>query len=186
MRAPDLLKTLQTYTGQLQNSLAEEFKEGYLQNMGDVLNEYAGRTMNCNGILSLFIIHVSTLCSKTFFKEVVVFLGMYRQLMNLKGWEKFKWITGEECENEELEFCEEKSAEFLPDFSNIFITEFFPKFLIEKPFLHEEHEYSLLGTNSQKLMRVILLIQYLGAWLKVHKFTEAKLSLIKPSKSQTM
>jgi len=176
---PDYPKRLYDAAHDLVTSFKEEYGEDYYLHFDRILDDCSNKSLNCTKTLALFALYVGSLVSETFLKEVVVFLGMYIKMMDEEGWEKYKEIAGDDIGNNGRPvFCEDQPAEFVPDCSNYFITEHFPKIIAHKPF-KGEFEYQLLNLESEKLMRVILIIKYMCAWLKIHGFSEAKVSLSK-------
>jgi hypothetical protein len=104
---------------------------------------------------------------------MVVFICLYRRVLNEKGWEKLKENNLCEGENTNEEYCEVKDAEYAPDSSNIFMIDYFPQYIQNKMMLNTS-ELFFLGIDSHKVLKVILLIKNLCSWLYVHKFTHAK------------
>lgn len=105
---------------------------------------------------------------------MVLFICLYRKVLNEKGWEKLKENNViSEGDNPNLEFCEVKNTEHAPDVSNVFMIDYFPQYIQNKTLLNT-NELQFLGIDSHKVLRVILLIKNLCSWLYVHKFTNAR------------
>jgi len=110
--------------------------DSYCEKIDSVISKYSNHGANCNRILSLFLIFISKYVTEAFYKEMVVFICLYRKVLNEKGWEKLKENNLCDSENVHDEYCEVKDAEYAPDSSNIFMIDYFPQYIQNKSMLN--------------------------------------------------
>ena len=68
---------------------------------------------------------------------MVLFVCLYRKVLNEKGWDKIKEANMmSEGDNNNEEFCDCKDAEHAPDISNTFMVDYFPQYIQDKNFLN--------------------------------------------------
>lgn len=180
----NLLDSIKNYMTSMEKEIIERHGEDFRESMDEVISGYVGKQINCNSTLALFAIYSSNFVSRDFFPELLIFLGYYRKVLNEKCWERYKENNPGTTFNEMLEYCEEESAEYAPDCSNVFILDYFPKFMKDGPF-KDKKELKMLGLDSEKLLRVILMIKYLCVWLHINKFSDAKVTVNKSHQQST-
>lgn len=103
----DLLKTIYDKMRALHDEMESNFGTNYKDKIDEVLSEYVAKHINCNTIFALFAIHTSLFVSKEFFKEILIFMGLFRKVVNDKGWEKFKEYNPNVSANDTVEYCED-------------------------------------------------------------------------------
>lgn len=161
-------------------SIEEDYGSEFCQRIDDILSDYVGEKLSCNDCFALFAIHTSLYVSQDFLKEILIFLGLFRKVLNQNGWEIYKEHNPNVPCDTSQEFCEDpSSAEYAPDSSNAFILAFFPKFIKEGILKKANANTLLLGLDIERLMRVVLVINHWCQWLQTHKFSDAKVIINK-------
>lgn len=166
---------------QIRKDLIDNYGTNFLSQIDIIIYEINNaKSLNCNEIFSLFLIYVFRFVTREFYRELVFFVLAYKAMMNQKGWEKCKETGNGFGLDPSKEFCEEQNAEFVPDFANYFILDFFADCFGPRRLLKEGvRELKFFGTESIKLLRVILLIKHFCLWLYNNKFTKAKIDIFK-------
>jgi len=116
---------------------------------------------NCKAIFNEYLTEMAQKISKNFFNSVLIFLKLYKDYMNLYGWEiiaKYKIVTMEERNRP---FTELYDAEHVPEGSNDFLRNFMPK---EYPTYDKE-----LATD---------LTFHLCQWLKLKNYTHTTIAFV--------
>lgn len=136
----------------------------------------------CDKVFAIFLYRISRHVTAACFRELCVFVCLFRKTLNIKGWEMKrqqieKKDPGREVSAAELQnnipFCECNTAEFALEVSNDFIIEFFPKYLKEV----KMSEFRVLGEDEEKLKNVVYLTQHFCNWLFTNYYTNSRLSL---------
>jgi hypothetical protein len=176
----DLLEKIKEKTVSMLELLEDEYGSDYYLRIDDILSDYVGEKLSCNDCFALFAIHTSLYVSQNFLKEILIFLGLFRKVLNKKGWEILKDQNPGSSFDESQEYCEDSSsAEYAPDSSNQFVLVHFPEFIKDGVLKNPNANTLLLGLDIERLMRVILLINNWCQWLQTHKFSDAKVIINK-------
>lgn len=164
---------------QIRKDLVENYGTNFLSQIDVIIYEINNaKSLNCNEIFALFLIYVFRFVRREFYRELVFFIVSYKVMMNQKGWEKCKDMSAPFDFSKE--FCEEQNAEFVPDFANYYILDYFPECFDSGKILKEVYsQLKFFGTESIKLLRIILLIKHFCSWLYNNKFTKAKIDIFK-------
>ena len=159
-------------------AISEEEK---IRKMDDLLTDYSNKTNTCDSVMALFALYCSRFVSQVFYQELLIFLALYRTVLNDKGWERQK----KECDTDYSKpdssevYCETQSAEFVPDISNTFILDYFPEIGSTDSIVKQPESLKFLGVDEKRLSWVILLIKQFCHWLFINKFTEGKVEVKK-------
>lgn len=144
----------------------------------ELINEYSGKFLQCDRVFGLFCLYCTRIVSRDFYREIVLFLSLYREVLNDKGWEKFNSVAEPSHQRHTDEpFCVAQTAEFVPDLANSFITDYFPQIGSEHSAVHQPQKLKFLGLEELPLSNVIQLIQHLCNWLHINKFSEGKVEV---------
>lgn len=85
------------------------------------------RAKNCNRILAEYLYEMGQKVSEKFFATLIMVVKLYRDYMNLHGWEligRYKTVSSEESSKTFANFCD---AEHMPEASNDFLKNFLPR-----------------------------------------------------------
>lgn len=134
----------------------------------------------CDQVFAIFLYRIAKHITPECFKELCVFICIFRKTFNLKGWEVKK---SQQVKNNEtvisvfheniLPFCENNTAEFALEISNDFIIDYFPKYLKEI----KCDQFKVIGEEEEKLKNVVYLTQHFCNWLFNNYYTNSRLSL---------
>lgn len=132
----------------------------------------------CDKVFAIFLYKVARHVTADCFKELCVFICVFRKTLNLKGWEIKRGMADEkqkveEAEKEEIPFCENNTAEMALEISNDFIIEYFPRYFKEIKGV----EFKVIGEDEEKLKNVVYLTQHFCNWLFNNYYTNSRLSL---------
>ena len=156
-----------------------------LHNHGNIKEEIAEdsqlKKTVCDHVFAIFLYKISKHVTPECFKELCIFVCLFRKTLNIKGWDikKNQNITNlekkEEFSNLEknLPFCESNNAEYALEISNDFIIDYFPRFLKDVKL----KEFKVLGDEDEKLKNVVYLTQHFCNWLFNNYYTNSRLSL---------
>ena len=158
----------------------EHYGSDYLSKLNIILGDFLNtRNPKCDQVFALFLIYAFPNVSKKFFEELVFFVVSYRAMMNKCGWQKIKEHDPNFVLPHDDEFCSSQPAEFIPDLSNHYLVAFFPEIITAKDFLINPNSFQLIGLESLKLLRLVLLTKQFCAWLCAMRFTKAKVEIMK-------
>ena len=129
-------------------------------------NESQPLPTNCNKIFAKFLFEIGKHLKPEWYKEVVLFVCLFRKTLNMIGWK-----TLNRPMEEEKEFCEENTAENVLDCCNEFITNILPNILGE----FESLELEFLGKEEEGIKNAIFFTQFLGNWLFSNGYTTIKI-----------
>jgi len=156
-----------------------------LHNNGSILEEINEdnqlKKTICDKVFAIFLLKISKHVTAECFKELCVFICLFRKTLNAKGWEiKKQQIANLEKKdtlpvllNEGTPFCETNTAEYALEISNDFIVDYFPRFLKDV----KCNEFKVLGEEEEKLKNVVYLTQHFCNWLFNNYYTNSRLSL---------
>ena len=133
--------------------------------------------LNCHQVFALFLMYVYRFISPEFFGEMVFLVVILRDLMNSRGWEKYRTRAPEEGQGRE--FCVEKGPEYVPDLSNEFVGRFYAEYHASRRILAEPHRLQFIGADTVRIIRFILLVKHLCNWLHIFGFSQAKIEIKK-------
>jgi hypothetical protein len=122
-----------------------------------------------NKIFSLFLYKLSRLLTPEAYKELCLYMVLFRRTLNKYGW-GLKGVNNIENKGE---FCEENSGDFILQVANEMLTKELKNFIEE----FKAEELVLLGEEQEKMMNVVYMTQYFGKWLFSQNFTYFKLDL---------
>lgn len=158
--------------------LKNKFGNNYLKDFHIILSKVSNLYyLNCNEIFALFILYFFQYTSESFYKEVIFILICLKELLNEKGWEKYKNVEI----NKNREFCNSQTAEYIPDFFNTFIFYHLEECFENGNIIKNKEFLKYFGIESEKLYRLIEFLKFFGEWLKIYSFTTAKVNFITPS-----
>ncbi len=115
-----------------------------------------GDNSKCDEIFADYLLKVSKLCREEFFVQVIKFVTLFRECMNIQ-------YKNRKFDMNSLEYSETMNAEDAPDVSNEFITDFL------------DWDINPFGLCKDK---AIDLTQNLCQWLYDNNYTCSKLSLV--------
>lgn len=167
---------LEEIVGELETTLGGEYNTRLESNLMDFLSN---RSFNCNKIFALFLVYANRFVSNVFFGELVFFVVVYQKMMNVYGWNKLREMNLGGLVNENGLFCDSQNGEYLPDFSNVFLVQYLSPMLLGEEVLKSVKSLQFFGTESLKLLRIILLTKQFCNWLSVMRFTKAKIEILK-------
>lgn len=174
LKLEPLLKAIEYMNGQAKSKSSEDST----RRIDELINEYSGKFLQCDRVFGLFCLYCTRLVSKEFYKEIVLFLSLYREVLNDKGWEKFNAVAeATHQRHTEDQYCMAQTAEFVPDLANSFITDYFPLIGNDHSMVHQPQKLKFLGLEERPLSNVIQLIQHLCSWLHINKFSEGKVEV---------
>lgn len=133
----------------------------------------------CDRVFAIFLYKISKHVSPDCFKELCVFICLFRKTLNMLGWNMIRMqqsgnnVSKIEIPETIIPFCENNTAEFALEISNDFIIDFFPKFLKDVKF----NDFVVLGEDEDKLKNVVYLTQHFCNWLFNNYYTNSRLSL---------
>jgi hypothetical protein len=157
----------------LSSHIAAKSEEECNKKIDDLLSEQSGKNVCCDSVFGLFAIYCSKYVSQDFFEELLIFLALYREVLNDKGWEKLEMLTGPDGPKPQGRvFCECSTPEVAPDLSNPFIVEYFPQIGGTGSIVKKTTNLKFLGIDDKKLSWVIGLIKHFCNWLNINKFSE--------------
>lgn len=169
-----IIKGIESMYSQARNKTGEELAK----KVDEMINEHSGKFLQCDLVFGLFCLYCCRYVSKEFYRELVLFLGLYRQALNDKGWEKFNTAAGTlQGQGQDAEFCAVQTAEFAPDVANCFILDYFPKIASLTSGVKQREKLKFLGIDDRRLSNVILLIKHMCSWLFINKFSEGKVEM---------
>lgn len=169
-----IVKGIESVYSQAKHKTGDELAK----KVDEIINEHAGKFLQCDAVFGLFSLYCCRYVSKDFYKELVLFLGLYRQALNDKGWDKFNAVAGQShnaSQNEE--YCAVQTAEFAPDVANTFILDYFPSIAGPSSIVKQREKLKFLGIDDKRLSNVILLIKHMCSWLFINKFSEGKVEM---------
>ena len=70
------------------NRLKEKNSDDPLKKVEDYISDIAGKSFSCDYIFGLFALYTARYSTAIFFKELVLFLSLYRIAINAEGWTK--------------------------------------------------------------------------------------------------
>jgi hypothetical protein len=114
-----------------------------------------GENAKCDEVFADYVLKMANYCNPTYFAQLLKFVTLFRECVNITNKEKTK--------NEVKEFTEIYNSEDVPDISNEFITEF----------IDPDQKIFNIGKDE-----AIDLTQNFCHWLYENNFTCSKLSLI--------
>jgi len=135
-----------------------------------------------NRIFAIFLNQMAPYLKEEFYRELCVFITLYRKSMNEQGWDIRSSVSGKNAEAREMknEFCEVNNGEYAPDVCNEFITETMPKYLQTI----DQRNFKVIGQTTENTRNAVFLTQYLCNWLNANRYTNSRLS-INPDGGQT-
>jgi hypothetical protein len=169
-----IIKGIESMHVHSKNKTGEELAK----KVDEIINENSGKFLQCDLVFGLFCLYCCRYVSKDFYKELILFLGLYRQALNEKGWEKYNAVASPtHGQTHEADFCAVQTAEFAPDVANSFILDYFPRIAGSNGVLKQRDRLKFLGIDDKRLSNVILLIKHLCSWLFINKFSEGKVEM---------
>ena len=160
--------------------LREKYPDEPLKKVDDYVGECAGKPLPCDFVFGLFAVYTARLVKPTFFRELLLFLCMYREAINVEGWSKQESAGGQALTAGDMDnYCETQSAEFVPDIANSFILDYFPTLIQSVSLVKQPASLVFLGKDHTRLSGLILLIRHFCSWLNMNKFSEARVDLSK-------
>jgi hypothetical protein len=169
-----ITKSIEVVYNQAKSKTGEELAK----KVDEIINEYSGKFISCDAVFGLFGLYCCRYVSKDFYKELILFLALYRQALNDKGWEKFNAAAGQSNNTaQDGEFCAAQNAEFAPDVANTFILDYFPSIAGQHSIVKQREKLKFLGIDDKRLSNVILLIKHMCSWLFINKFSEGKVEM---------
>jgi hypothetical protein len=114
------------------SQLKPEEEHGYLEIYEEIkaglpdANKQTRLTKNCISILAQYLTEIMNKINKKLFNTILIFIKLYKDFMNLYGWDiigKYKVVTAEE---RNTPFTAVRDAEHIPEGSNDFLRSFLP------------------------------------------------------------
>ena len=165
---------------QIRKELVETYGPQFLSKMDIIMFEISNiKKLNCNEVFALFLVCSFRFVTVEFYREIVFFVVCFRLMMNEVGWEKYRDLNDGAEKPPDSEFCEEQNAEYLPDFCNDFLLDYLPVCFGTNKILCDAECLVFFGTEAVRLLRMILLIKHFCMWLFTHRFTKAKIEILK-------
>lgn len=121
----------------------------FLTSLASVVENDEKKDKKCDEVFAEYLHYVSKICNETFFKDVVKFVILFRENVNIV--------------NKNQKFSEENTAEDAPDSSNEFILEFLC--------IDSGNKFSVKKEES------IELTQNLCSWMFRNNYSHSKLAL---------
>lgn len=139
--------------------------------MDEELDPFENKQISCNKIFSLFLMQISIYVNKEIYRELCIFVCLYRKVLNRHGWSIKEQILQKQGydtshinhEIQQKEFCQENDGELIPTICNLFLSE---SFVILQTQLKDQ-EYLLLGSqkSKEKSNSVLYLTNHFINWL---------------------
>lgn len=162
----------------LRIELKNNFGNNYLKDFHIILSQVSNLYyLKCNEIFAIFILYSFQYTSAFFYKEIIFILICLKELLNEKGWEKYKNFGL----NKSTDFCNSQTAEFIPDFFNTFVFYHLEECFKNGNIIKNTNFLNYFGIESKKLLRVIEFLKFFGEWLKIYSFTTAKVDFVNSS-----
>lgn len=130
----------------------------------------------CDKIFAIFLYKVSKSVSGECFKDVAIFVILFRRNLNERGWSIYneQKRNNENNKNASDDFCCANNGEFALEIANEFVVENFQKFWNE---IKENVSSKILGEEEEKLKNLVFLTQHFCNWLFNNYYTNSRLSL---------
>lgn len=173
------LKPMQDAIRRVVSEISSKYGDDWLRKIEEAIADYSGRPNSCDTVFALFAAYCVKYVTARFYSELTLFLALYREALNKKGWEidekgqRAQWKAPNEL------YTTVQSAEFAPDLSNPFITEYFPAMANPGGLVKSPCELVYLGMDDKRLSWMILLIKHFCSWLHINKFSEGKVEVTK-------
>lgn len=130
----------------------------------------------CDKIFAIFLYKISKNVSDECFKDVAIFVILFRRNLNERGWT----IYNEQKKNSDInknvseDYCTVNNGEFALEIANEFVVDNFQKFWNE---IKENISSKILGDEEEKLKNLVFLTQHFCNWLFNNYYTNSRLSL---------
>lgn len=132
------------------------------------INEFFTQPVNCNKIFAKFLFQISDYLNSNWYKEIVLFICLFRKALNVIGW-KFSNMQ----KADENEFCELNNAQTILECSNEFITICLPESLND----YEGLNLNFIGKDEEKIKNIIYFTNFFGKWLHINNYTTIMLKM---------
>lgn len=174
------LKPIQEAIEQVVMQIVKIHGEDWVRKVEEAVGEYSGKRLPCDTVFALFATYCVKFVSAKFYSELILFLTLYREALNKRGWEFHhrRSQLNPKCAADEV-YTASQTAEFAPELSNPFITEYFPAMAKAGGAVISPDSLSYLGMDDKKLCWMILLIKNFCSWLYINKFSEGKVEVTK-------
>jgi hypothetical protein len=128
-----------------------------------------------NKIFAIFLSQLAPHLTSEFYRELCLFIVLYRKTLNDIGWQVKANVTGKDNapNSTKLEFCENNNGEYAPDVCNEFITDTMPNNLHK----YDLKGFKVIGLTTDHTRNAVFLTQYLCNWLNANKYTNSRLSI---------
>lgn len=173
------LKPMQDAIRRVVGEISCKYGEDWVRKIEEAVADYSGKQNTCDTVFALFATYCVKYVTARFYSELTLFLTLYREALNIKGWEidakghRAQWKTSGEL------YTTIQSAEFAPELSNPFITEYFPAMANPGGIVKSPCALVYLGMDDKRLSWMILLIKNFCSWLHINKFSEGKVEVTK-------
>lgn len=177
-------KVLKDHIRQNHNDLEEIFGRNYRKQIPLALEymqerEYP-KQVNIYHVVSLFLLEISRLCSKNFFKEAVLFLSHIIAAANQKGQEYEQNLGFHLPIDPKLAYSLQRDAMRLSEITIAFIVSEFGGTIEKNAYwLYRQNGVfpNMFGVTKESLIRTACFVNLFVAWLVNHELTDTSLEI---------
>lgn len=138
------------------------------------------RSLNIYHTVSLFLLDISRLCSKNFFKEAVMFISQILAAANEDGLQYEKNLGFQQPFDSALAYCQQRDSARLSEITIAFLVSDFGS-TIEKNahWLYKQNGTypNMFGITRESLVRTCTFVNLLVSWLVNHGLTNTALEI---------
>lgn len=140
-------------------------------------------------LTSVFLLDISRLCSRNFFKEAVLFISQILSAANKDGFQIEENLGFQLRKQRGISYCEQRGGNRLPEISIGFIVDKYGDSIEQYAHWLYKQNYvypNLYGIDKENLIRTVSFLSLLISWFINHKFTDTMieingLPLLKPA-----